>query len=315
MISGFVCDCHGFMAKDAIKSYEFFEAGTSRQGWYTNENLVNLFRSCSELFKDLHPDCDVMIAFDNSMTHHAKADDALDANRLNLSDGGKGIKHTRSGWFLKKNPLTGVEERVVQPMQREVGGVLTQKGVKTILQERHEFYGVGGHEPKLRCVPCKAGRFARDAAVADGFLHPRCCATYILSTQPDFMEQGEWLTEEVRQAGFSIIFYPKYHCEFNYIEQIWGWLKSYHRQHCKYNYKDLKDNLPLTISDKLSLSYVQKVYRSAFRFMTGYRLGMKGPLLDFAMKKYSGHRVIPSGLIAEINSQFDKWTQSKKRKI
>ena len=37
---------------------------------------------------------------------------------------------------------------------------------------------------------------------------------------------------------------PKYHCELNYIEMIWGWAKSHHRRTCTYNYKDLKARLP-----------------------------------------------------------------------
>jgi hypothetical protein len=32
MISGFVCDCHGFMSDGHEKSYKFFEAGVNREG-------------------------------------------------------------------------------------------------------------------------------------------------------------------------------------------------------------------------------------------------------------------------------------------
>jgi len=40
--------------------------------------------------------------------------------------------------------------------------------------------------------------------------------------EPDFLEQKEWLTEEIEMLGHKIIFYPKYHCELNFIENIWG---------------------------------------------------------------------------------------------
>jgi hypothetical protein len=48
MISGFVCDCHGFMSNDLlgddlILSYQFFKAGKSREGKFTNQDLVNEF--------------------------------------------------------------------------------------------------------------------------------------------------------------------------------------------------------------------------------------------------------------------------------
>ena len=40
--------------------------------------------NCAELFEHLHPDCEIVTAFDNSMTHHKKVDDALDASVLHL---------------------------------------------------------------------------------------------------------------------------------------------------------------------------------------------------------------------------------------
>jgi hypothetical protein len=40
MISGFVCKCHGFMINGNQKSYKLFEAGNNRDGWFTNDDLV-----------------------------------------------------------------------------------------------------------------------------------------------------------------------------------------------------------------------------------------------------------------------------------
>ena len=41
---------------------------------------------------------------------------------------------------------------------------------------------------------------------------------YVLSQEEDFLEQEERLAEVIQRAGFNIIFYPKHHCELNYIE-------------------------------------------------------------------------------------------------
>jgi hypothetical protein len=72
MVSGFCCDCHGFFNNGVQKSYTTFEAGIAREGWFTNKDLVAQFDKIIPMIKDLHPACDILIAFDNSMTHHAK---------------------------------------------------------------------------------------------------------------------------------------------------------------------------------------------------------------------------------------------------
>ncbi len=68
---------------------------------------------------------------------------------------------------------------------------------------------------------------------------PRLNCFFLDSNEPDFLEQKEWLTTVVEAVGFTIMFFPKYHCEFNFIEMIWGWCKSHHRRTCTYNYNDL----------------------------------------------------------------------------
>ena len=40
--------------------------------------------------------------------------------------------------------------------------------------------------------------------------------------------------------------------------------------------------------------------------MSGYRQGLDGPLLDYTMKKYSGHRRIPDVALFEVQAAFDK---------
>jgi hypothetical protein len=44
--------------------------------------------------------------------------------------------------------------------------------------------------------------------------------------------------------------------------------------------------------------------------MDGYRHGLKGPLLDYAMKKYKSHRKFPfadnAALIEEVTAEYQK---------
>ena len=186
-----------------------------------------------------------------------------------------------------------IRERAVHPMQHEVKGVLVQKGVRTILQERGLFHNrLGNPNLILECQSCKlVGN--REASVARNMA---CCAKAVLSREEDFAEQREWLEETVDNLGFKIIFYPKYHCELNYIELVWGWIKCHHRRTCTYNYADLKSELPNTMEKLIPLPTIQRYMRYCFRFMSGYRSGLTGLLLDYSVKKYKGHRAIPANI-------------------
>ena len=128
-----------------------------------------------------------------------------------------------------------------------------------------------------------------------------CCARAVLSRELDFVEQKEWLEETVEdELGFKIIFFPKYHCELNYIELVWGWIKGYHRRNCTYNFKDLEANLPDTMDNQIPLPTIQRYFRYCLRFMSGYRSGLTGVLLDYIVRKYRGHRAIPGNIRAML---------------
>ena len=127
MITGFACPCHGFMSatinQEVINSYELFYAGTHRDGWFTNEDLINQIDRCAHLLIMMHPHCEILVAFDNSMTHRSHAPDGLDAlsSNLNLGDRGKNCRPIRDGWYVNING-----DKVVQKMQYDNG---TQKGI------------------------------------------------------------------------------------------------------------------------------------------------------------------------------------------
>ena len=112
----------------------------------------------------------------------------------------------------------------------------------------------------------------------------QCCCRAVMRRQPDFMQQKEWLDETVTECGFNIIFYPKFHCELNFIEYVWGWVKSHHRRTCTYNYNDLKSSIDNTMENIIPLATVRKFWRYCQRFLTGYRIGLTGSLLGYARR-------------------------------
>ena len=94
---------------------------------------------------------------------------------------------------------------------------------------------------------------------------------------------------------------------------VWGFMKSYLRRHCSYNFNDLKEKIPRLIENDIPLAFFKRAERHCLRFMSGYRVGLEGSLMDFAIKKYSSHRRISAGLIGEIKRKFEE-DKSKNKK-
>ena len=98
-VSGFVCDCHGFMTSPSTgrKSYEIMKLGKNADGYWTNDDLCKqLEADAIPIAEELHPNCDLIWGFDNSQNHHARKPDALWAPNLPLKDNGKNAPKMRS---------------------------------------------------------------------------------------------------------------------------------------------------------------------------------------------------------------------------
>jgi hypothetical protein len=213
---------------------------------------------------------------------------------------------------------------VPQSMVTETGG---SKGNKRILTER----GLWRNGMTLECKPCKddiplgdrRAYYVNDegnSIYTDD--HPlftdQCCARGCLRRQPDFVAQKEWLREVVENAGCIMIFYPKFHCEFNFIEMTWGFMKSYLRRHCTFNFTDLKAKINgLLAPGGIPIDKIQNFARFCYRFMDGYRQGLSGPILDYTMKKCSKHRSIPRDIIERVlgdDGEFAKYQAKKQQR-
>ena len=52
-----------------------------------------------------------------------------------------------------------------------------------------------------------------------------CCAYQVLSLQDDFVNEKPLLQHYIEGCGYVCLFLPKFHCELNLIEMLWGYAK------------------------------------------------------------------------------------------
>ena len=71
-----------------------------------------------------------------------------------------------------------------------------------------------------------------------------CSARKILAEERDFVGQKCRLQEEVERRGHIALFYPKFHCELNFIEMYWGNAKKHARDNCDYSFPGLQKTVP-----------------------------------------------------------------------
>ena len=91
------------------------------------------------------------------------------------------------------------------------------KGMCQIINEWHEK-GANLPDPKKLRSQCPNFKCKWTTSTT-------CCCRKVLYTKPDFVNQKSQLEEVCAAQGYAVIFFPKYHPELNFIEQVWGYAK------------------------------------------------------------------------------------------
>ena len=173
------------------------------------------------------------------------------------------------------------------------------KGMEQILRERNLW------RDGLR-AECGTSFKCRNSDKTD------CCCRKILYCQDDFMKQKSRLEEIIESRGHICDFYPKFHCELNFIEQYWGAAKLRYRASARTkgleamekNMKACLDDVPLLQIRRyvpLILMYSNGTHVRLFysyanrsaRFVDAYAHGLDGAEAVWAANKYHGHRKLP----------------------
>ena len=240
--------------------------------WWDGDDLVlQVTRVAIPIFEAAFPGCQALFMFDNATSHSAFADNALRARNMGLRPGGaQGL--LRPGF----NQHTEQVQSMIMEDERA-------KGLKRVLEER----GLWRTGLRLQCK--KPGT---DKRLKTCLLGGQCCARALMANEADFRNQKCRLQEEVEHYSHQVLFYPKFHCELNFIEYMWGAAKKYTRNHCGYSIKTLRYLIPEALHS-IEPGLIWKFSQKAERIMEAYCQGIAYGSPEFQMSlkhKYKSHR-------------------------
>ena len=116
----------------------------------------------------------------------------------------------------------------------------------------------------------------------------------ILANHDDFKNEKNALDTFLEKKGHTALFLPKFHCEFNGIERVWGHSKRTVRAQCDYTLPSLRTNIPKAL-DSVSVETIQKYIQRSRHYMFAFLGGSKpGTDMEKMVKKlgkeFKSHR-------------------------
>lgn len=327
MVSEFFSPDFGYLrSSDGSQSARLiWKPGKNRDGYFDNQDFMKQVDLAMDILQKDYPGMTHMLIFDNATIHLKRPEDALSARKMpkftpapgknwgvEVSKRGqdgkiingpdnKPIKikvRMRDGWFNGQPQSLYFEEG-----HPRAG---TFKGMAVILQQR------GYTEAINLPAQCKDFKCPPDA--------DRCCCRRLLYNQPDFVNVKSVLEEHCEHRGFLVQILPKYHCELNPLEMVWGRSKFHYRlnppsskeEDLHQNVINALDMVTLTEMRRYMIFYysITNMYlihlfprfsRRSVRFMDAYRRGLNAKQAAWANKKYRGHRVLPESIMKDLD--------------
>jgi len=215
----------------------FFKAGKNRDGYFDADDLLQQVENAIDIFESkTNGFATGFFLFDNAPSHQRRAPDARSARKM--------PKGPHATWRHHKDG----------PKMQS-----TNFGVENMPQD---FYFADDHPTMpgwfkgMEVVICECGLWPKKGlnAQCERFKcvvgKTDCCCRRLLFTQPDFANQKSHLEEYITSRGHICDYYPKYHCELNFIEQYWGAVKLIYRTSPKTtDMKEMEENVKNSLDD------------------------------------------------------------------
>lgn len=182
--------------------------GSNAGGWWTNARLIQLMREDGYMagLTQQFPRFEIILTVDNSPNHRQMAFDALDATKLNKTDGGR-----RKGKAIElRNTYTKVDEHGDKATGGKPLRLVNAKG-KTM-----------GLRSLVRAL--RPGFFGEDVASVDDWSKQEM-AEWVLQERPDFAKAATLLQDTGHELGVAVEYTPRKHCELQPIERFWALVK------------------------------------------------------------------------------------------
>ena len=112
----------------------------------------------------------------------------------------------------------------------------------------------------------------------------------VLSFHDDFQSEKTLVDKYISDKGHRCVFLPKFHCELNPIERVWGQAKVHSRAHTNFTLPGLRSIINPAL-DSVSTDLMRKYFRRVLEYERAYLEGKKaGKELEAAVKVYKSHR-------------------------
>ncbi len=114
----------------------------------------------------------------------------------------------------------------------------------------------------------------------------------VLANHEDFRREKTIVEHFLSNQGHTVLFVPKFHCELNPIERVWGQAKVYTQMYTNFTLHRLRVNVNPAL-DSVSTDLIRKYFRRVLEYERAYLEGKKaGKELEQAVKVYKSHRRI-----------------------